>query len=67
MKAMFQKHKILESIDELDLEQREQVHTYIKGLSSKIANDKGDMNLKREAMRQIRLALRPDRLYQASF
>jgi hypothetical protein len=58
MKAINQKHEILESLDALDHAQAEQVLSYIKGLLSKGGdNETQHHTVKREAMKQIRQAL----------
>lgn len=59
MKTMFQKHLILESLSGLDQTQTEQVLQYIRRLSqSRRAERDYEVASKREAMQQIRQALR---------
>jgi hypothetical protein len=66
MKTLFQKHQILESLNDLDQSQAEQVLRYIQGLV-KVQKNKIQYhaNEKREAMRQIRQALTSEKNLQS--
>jgi hypothetical protein len=58
MKKLFQKHQILESLDDLDQAQTEQVLQYIKRLADVHRSESHyEVTSKREAMQQIRQAL----------
>jgi hypothetical protein len=67
MTTIDQKHLILESLDSLDQTQTEKVLAYIQGLTYASREDAGYQRLKREAMKEIRLALGKDRKLNRAF
>jgi hypothetical protein len=68
MNKLFQKHRILESLDDLDHAQTEQVLDYIHRLvNGKKEQSTYQHNSKREAMVQIRQALNKGRSVQTGF
>ena len=67
MTAFHQKFQILESLDSLDQTQAGQVLDYIKDLQSHTTQEAHQQKVKREAMIQIRLALKKGRSLNPSF
>ncbi len=55
--TIHQRHRILESLDSMDLAQMEKVLQYIKGVLSEPVRESAEERQRREAMRQIREAL----------
>jgi hypothetical protein len=62
-----QKHQILESLDALDQGQTEKVLDYIRTLQHSRKDESHSQKVKREAMREIRLALGQDRTLRPYF
>ena len=62
MTSIHQKHQILDSLDSLDPSQAEKVLTYIKGLLYASPDEASQKQLKREAMKEIRRALKGSQL-----
>jgi hypothetical protein len=58
MTTIHQKHQILESLSTMDQAQTEKVLHYIKGLLTYSKKETAHEKLKREALREIRMALR---------
>lgn len=67
MKTQLQKHQIIESVRDLDQSETEQVLNYIRGLRRAKKEETAESALKREAMLQIRHALRKERILQLSY
>jgi hypothetical protein len=67
MNSIHQKHQILASLESLDQVQAEQVLQYIKGLVYSKAEEASHEKLKREALKEIRQALRNARKLKPSF
>jgi hypothetical protein len=67
MNSFYQKTQILESLDSLDQGQTEKVLAYIRSLSHSRSDDAAHQRLKREAMKEIRLALGNDRKLRPFF
>ena len=61
MTSFHQKHQILESLNSLDPGQTEKVLEYIRALQHSRKDEPHHQKMKREAMREIRLALGQDR------
>lgn len=66
MENLNQKHQIMESLNQLDQVQTEQVLAYIQGLTHS-RHESGYQKLKREAMKEIRQALQNNRMINPSF
>ena len=65
MKKLFQKHQILESLNDLDQAQTEEVLKYIKGIVDRNQErSRYEVFSKRQAMMQIRQALKQTRNLQ---
>ena len=65
MKKSFQKHQILESLNDLDQAQTEDVLKYIKGIVNRTREEsRYELFSKRQAMMQIRQALKQTRNLQ---
>lgn len=67
MTTLNHKFRILEFLNSLDEAQTEKVLAYIQGLTSPCREDAGYQKLKREAMKEIRQALRKDRKLNPAF
>jgi hypothetical protein len=67
MTIIDQKHRILESLDALDHAQAEKVLRYINDLLYATPGTAGHQRLKREAMKEIRLALTKGRTLNPAF
>ena len=61
MTTATQKLQILESLDALDQSQSEKVLAYIRTIMKAVQDENQKKRLKREAMREIRKALKTDR------
>jgi hypothetical protein len=62
MKRIHHRHQILESLDSMDQTQTEKVLDFIKRMQSYPPQETAQQVLKREALKQIRQALRENRL-----
>ena len=62
MKSIHHRHQILESLDSMDQAQTEKVLDFIKRMKSYPPQETAQQILKREALRQIRQALRENRI-----
>ncbi|WP_276368519.1 hypothetical protein [Chryseolinea sp. H1M3-3] len=67
MTSINQRHQILESLDYLDQGQTEKVLAYIQTLMHTHKDEISHQKLKREALREIRLALGQDRKLKPFF
>jgi cobalamin biosynthesis protein CbiD len=67
MTTIHQKNQILESLNSLDQMQTEQVMDYINKLVQSAAIEDAHKRLKREALKEIRLALGSNRKLMPSF
>ena len=67
MTSFHQKNQILESLDSLDHGQTEKVLAYIRSLAHSRNDESAHQRLKREAMKEIRLALGNDRKLRPFF
>ena len=67
MNSFHQKNQILESLDSLDQGQTEKVLEYIRSLVHCRSEESAQQRLKREAMKEIRLALGADRKLRPFF
>lgn len=67
MTSFHQRHQILESLDSLDQGQTEKVLEYIRALQHTRRDESHHQKAKREAMREIRLALGQDRTLRPYF
>jgi len=67
MISFHQKHQILESLDSLDPGQTEKVLEYIHTLVHTRKDETNQQKVKREALKEIRLALGQDRLLRPNF
>lgn len=67
MISFHQKHQILESLDSLDQGQTEKVLEYIRTLMNSKKDESHHQRMKREALREIRLALGQDRTLRPYF
>jgi len=67
MKALHHKHEILESIEALDQTQTEKVLEYIQGLLQSSKQDASHRKTKRDALKEIRQALKNSPRFSASF
>lgn len=67
MTSFHQRHQILASLDGLDQGQTEKVLEYIRGLERPGKDESHHQKLKREAMKEIRLALGQDRTLKPYF
>jgi hypothetical protein len=67
MTSFHQRHQILASLDALDQGQTEKVLEYIRGLQHTRKDDSHHQHMKREAMKEIRLALGRDRTLRPYF
>ncbi len=61
MSSFYHRHQILSSLDGLDQDQTEKVLEYIRSLQGNGKNELHHQKVKREAMKEIRLALGQDR------
>ena len=67
MTSFHQRHQILESLDYLDQSQTEKVLAYIRTLMHTDKDEISHQRLKREALKEIRLALGQDRKLKPFF
>ncbi len=67
MTSFNQRHQILESLDYLDQGQTEKVLEYIRTLMHTHKDEVSHQSLKREALKEIRLALGKDRKLRPFF
>jgi len=67
MTSFHQKNQILESLDSLDHGQTEKVLEYIRTLAHARKDESAHQRLKREALKEIRLALGNDRKLRPFF
>ena len=67
MTSFHQKNQILESLDSLDHGQTEKVLEYIRSLAHNRKDESAHQRLKREALKEIRLALGNDRKLRPFF
>ena len=67
MTSFHKKHQILESLDSLDQSQTEKVLAYIRTLIYTRQDESSHQRLKREALKEIRLALAQDRKLRPFF
>ncbi len=67
MTSFHQKNQILESLDSLDHGQTEKVLEYIRALAHTRKDESAHQRLKREALKEIRLALGNDRKLRPFF
>ena len=67
MTSFHQKHQIMESLDFLDHHQTEKVLAYVRSLARSRQEEMSHQNLKREALKEIRLALGKDRTLKPFF
>jgi hypothetical protein len=67
MTSFHHKHQIMESLDSLDQSQTEKVLAYIRTLTHSRQEEMSHQNLKREALKEIRLALGKDRTLRPFF
>jgi hypothetical protein len=67
MTSFHKKHQILESLDSLDQGQTEKVLAYIRTLIYTRQDESSHQRLKREALKEIRLALAKDRKLRPFF
>lgn len=67
MTSFYQRHQILASLDGLDAGQTEKVLEYIRSLQRVGKDESHDQKVKREAMKEIRLALGRDRTLRPYF
>ena len=67
MTSFHQKNQILESLDSLDHGQTEKVLEYIRTLAHTRRDESAHQRLKREALKEIRLALGNDRKLRPFF
>jgi hypothetical protein len=67
MTSFHKKHQILESLDSLDQGQTEKVLAYIRTLIYTRQDESAHQRLKREALKEIRLALAQDRKLRPFF
>ena len=67
MTSFHQKNQILESLDSLDHGQTEKVLEYIRTLVHSRKDESAHQRLKREALKEIRLALGNDRKLRPFF
>lgn len=67
MTSFYQRHQILASLDALDQPQTEKVLEYIRSLQGNGKDEFQHQKVKREAMKEIRLALGQDRTLKPYF
>jgi len=67
MTSFYQRHQILASLDGLDQSQTEKVLEYIRSLQGTGKNESHHQKVKRQAMKEIRLALGHDRTLKPYF
>jgi hypothetical protein len=67
MNSFHKKDMILESLSSLNQAQAERALTFIRNLQRYSQDEKAKENLKREAMKEIRLALGKDRMLKPFF
>jgi hypothetical protein len=67
MTSIHQRHQILESLNALDQGQAEKVLDFIRSLQQTRKDETHQQKMKREAMREIRLALGHDRMLRPYF
>jgi hypothetical protein len=67
MTSFHQRHQILASLDSLDQSQTEKLLEYIRALQVKGKEEPHHQKMKREAMKEIRLALGQDRMLRPYF
>lgn len=67
MTSFYQRHEILASLDGLDQRQTEKVLEYIRTLQPIGKDESHHQKVKREAMKEIRLALGHDRTLKPYF
>lgn len=67
MTSFHQKHQILESLDSLDPNETKKVLDYIQNLMHSKKEETAQQRLKREAMKEIRMALTNDRKLRPFF
>lgn len=67
MTSIHQKNQIMKSLDFLDQHQTEKVLAYIRSLAHSRQEEMSHQNLKREALKEIRLALGKDRTLRPFF
>jgi len=67
MKALHHKHEILESIEALDQRQAEKVLEYIQGLLQSSQHEASYRKTKRDALKEIRQALKNGPRFSTSF
>jgi hypothetical protein len=67
MTSFHQKNQILESLNSLDQSQTEKVLEYIRTLAHSRKDESAHQRLKREALKEIRLALGNDRKLRPFF
>jgi hypothetical protein len=67
MSSFHQRHQILESLDYLDQHQTEKVLAYIRTLMHSHQDELSHQRLKREALKEIRMALGKDRKLRPFF
>ena len=67
MTSFYQRHQILASLDGLDQRQTEKVLDYIRSLEGGGKDESQQQKIKREAMKEIRLALGQDRTLKPYF
>ncbi len=67
MTSFHQRHQILDSLDALDQRQTEKVLEYIRSLQGSVRDESQHQKVKREAMKEIRLALGQDRTLKPYF
>jgi hypothetical protein len=67
MQSIHQRHQILESLNSLDQSQTEKVLEYIRSLLHTRKDETSHQRLKREALKEISLALGKDRKLRPFF
>lgn len=67
MTSFYQRHQILASLDGLDQRQTEKVLEYIRSIQGSGKDESQHQKVKREAMKEIRLALGQDRTLKPYF
>jgi hypothetical protein len=67
MTSYYQRHQILASLDGLDQRQTEKVLEYIRSLQGAGREESQHQKVKREAMKEIRMALGQDRTLKPYF
>lgn len=67
MTSFYQRHQILASLDGLDQVQTEKVLDYIRALERPAKDESHHQKVKREALKEIRLALNHDRTLKPYF